>query len=53
MVLVPVPTAVAKPPLLIVATPVFDELHVTVEVMFVVLASLYVPVAVNCCVAPF
>jgi hypothetical protein len=36
----------------IVATAVFVELHVTKLVRFCVLESLYVPVAVNCCVAP-
>jgi len=40
------------PPLLIVATPVVSELHCTVPVMFCVLPSVYVPVAVNCCVVP-
>jgi hypothetical protein len=40
MVLVPVPTAAARPALLIVAIPVLKELHVTVEVIFFVLASL-------------
>ena len=38
--------------LLIVATPVADELHVTVLVRFCMLPSLYVCVAVNCCVVP-
>ena len=37
---------------MIVATAVFVELHVTKLVRFCVLESLYVPVAVNCCVAP-
>ena len=53
IVLVPIPTAAAKPPLLTVATPVVNELQVTDVVMFFVLESLYVPVAVNCCVVPF
>ena len=43
---------VANPPAPIVATPLFDELHVTVPVKFCVLLSVYVPVAVNCCVFP-
>src|ERR1700719_1254331 len=52
MVLVPVPTVLAKPALLIVATAVFEELQVTELVRFWVLLSLYVPVAVNCCGTP-
>jgi hypothetical protein len=43
-------TPVAKPPEVMVA-PV-DALHVTLDVMFWVLLSAYVPVAVNCCIAP-
>jgi hypothetical protein len=35
-----------------VAAAEFDELQVTVLVRFWVLLSLYVPVAVNCCVFP-
>jgi hypothetical protein len=35
-----------------VATAVVPELHCTVVVMFCVLLSVYVPVAVNCCVVP-
>ena len=38
--------------LLIVATPIEDELQVTELVRFFVVLSLYVPVAVNCCVLP-
>jgi len=53
MVLLPLPAVLAKPVLLIVATDVFEELHVTEFVRFWMLPSLYVPVAVNCCVAPF
>jgi len=49
---VPAATPVAKPPVLIVATLVLDELHVTVVVRFCVVPFEYVPVAVNCCVAP-
>ena len=52
MVVVPVPTALAKPVALIVATVVADELHVAVLLRFCVLPSVYVPVAVNCCVLP-
>src|SRR5208282_4375088 len=44
--------ALASPPVLIVATAAVDELHIAVLVRFCVLPSLYVPVAVNCCVAP-
>jgi len=36
----------------IVANAVFDDFHVTLVVMLLVELSLYVPVAVNCCVAP-
>lgn len=50
----PLATASAKPAvggvLLTVATAVFEEVHVTLLVMFRVLLSVYVPVAVNCCV---
>jgi hypothetical protein len=52
MVVDPLPTAVARPAVLMVATPAADELHVAVLVRFWVLPSLYVPVAVNCCVLP-
>jgi len=56
IVVEPEPTLVASPfepaVLLIVATPVADELQVTVVVMFCVLLSEYVPVAVNCSVCP-
>ena len=45
----PVANPVAAP---IVANPVFDDFHVTLVVMFLVELSLYVPVAVNCCVLP-
>jgi hypothetical protein len=51
-VVLPTATPVARPALVIVATAVLDELHVTALVRFCVLLSLYVPVAVNCCVAP-
>src|SRR4029077_2758861 len=49
---VPVPTLVASPVLLIVATVPVAEAHAAVVVMSSVLASENVPVAVNCCVAP-
>src|SRR5208282_2853824 len=54
MVVVPpeVPTPVARPLLLIVATDVFDELHVTGLVIVCVPPPTYVPVAVNCSVVP-
>jgi hypothetical protein len=56
MLAVPSATVVAipivEPVLLIVATLVVSELHCTVVVMFCMLPSVYVPVAVNCCVAP-
>jgi hypothetical protein len=52
----PTPTAVASPcePLapLMVAMAVLEELQVTDAVRTCVDLSLYVPVAVNCCVAP-
>ena len=51
MVLVPVATPVASPLALIVVTAVLEEAQVTWLVMFCVLLSEYVPVAVNCCVA--
>jgi hypothetical protein len=50
--LVPVDTPVAKPPAVIVATEGVAEAHVTLPVRFCVELSLYVPVAVNCCVVP-
>jgi hypothetical protein len=48
------PTAipVANPAVLIVATPVAEEAQLTELVMFCVLPSEYVPVAVNCSVVP-
>jgi hypothetical protein len=52
IVLVPTPTPVARPVALIVAVVVVPDAHVTDPVRFCVLLSLYVPVAVNCCVAP-
>src|SRR6202035_2575853 len=53
MVVVPGPTAVAKPAALIVATVTAEELHVAVLLSFCVVPSLKVPVAVNCCGPPF
>jgi len=51
----PKPVAVATPcvpeVLLMVATPIADELHVTVSVTSCMLLLVYVPVAVNCCLA--
>jgi hypothetical protein len=52
MVLVPTATAVANPPELMVAVAVVPDPQVTDAVRFCVLLSLYVPVAVNCCVSP-
>ncbi len=48
----PVATAVARPPLVIVAAEVVTEAHVTRLVRFCVELSEYVPVAVNCSVSP-
>ena len=45
-------TPLATPAVVIVATEAFDELQLVEPVRFCVLPSLYVPVAVNCCVAP-
>ncbi len=50
MVLEPAATPVAKPETLIVATAVFDESQLADTAL--VLPSLYVPVALNCCVLP-
>ena len=52
IVVVPVPTPLATPLPVIVATAVLDELHIAVLVRFCVVASLYVPMAVNACVVP-
>ncbi len=51
-VVVPTATPVARPLVLIVAVEVADELHVAVPVRFMVVPSLNVPVAVNCCLSP-
>ena len=48
----PTPAPVARPPEVIVAVDVVAEAQVTEAVRFCVLLSLYVPVAVNCCVWP-
>jgi hypothetical protein len=48
----PEPTAVATPVELMVAMEVSAVLHVACELTSPVDPSLYVPVAVNCCVAP-
>src|SRR5689334_9466080 len=56
IVVVPLATAFASPweplVLLIVATPVLLEPQVAEEVRLLVVPSLYVPIAVNCCVLP-
>lgn len=56
MLVIPCPALLASPAvpglLLTIATAVEDEFHVAVPVKSWVLPSLYVPVAVNCCVAP-
>ncbi len=48
----PAATAVASPVELTVATAVFAAVQLAVELIFAVEPSLYVAVAVNCCVAP-
>ena len=50
ILLEPIPTTLARPAELIVATATFEEFHVAVLLRFCVLLSEYVPVAVNCCV---
>jgi hypothetical protein len=52
MVVVPAAAVVARPVAPIVATFAFEEVQVTCVVRSCVVASEYVPVAVNCCVAP-
>jgi hypothetical protein len=52
MVVDPAATPVATPVALIVAADLLPETHVAVEVTFPVELSLYLAVAVNCCVAP-
>ena len=53
IVVEPVPTELANPAVLMLATVVAEELQVAVLVRFCVVPSLKVPVAVNCCVPPF
>jgi hypothetical protein len=48
----PLATPGAGPPVLIVLTPGVSELHSTVLLMFCVLPSVYVPVAVKPCIVP-
>jgi hypothetical protein len=45
-------SAVARPELSIVATAVFEDVHVTELVKSVVVPFWRIPIAVNCCVAP-
>lgn len=52
MVAAPALTPVATPPLLMVATEVFEEVQATLLEMSSMVPSEYVPVAVNCCVDP-
>ena len=52
IVVVPARTPVASPEPLIVATAVLDEDHATWPVRSCVEPSEYLPVALNCCVAP-
>jgi hypothetical protein len=52
IMVVPVATIVAIPPAEIVVTDVLDEFQATEDVRFCVELSEYIPVAVNCCVAP-
>jgi hypothetical protein len=52
IVLEPAATAVASPPVLIVAAALLEDVQVAVDVTFAVELSLYVAVAVNCCIAP-
>jgi hypothetical protein len=52
MLVIPAAAAVARPDKLIAAVAGVPELHVALVVTFCVLPSLYVPVAVNCRVAP-
>jgi hypothetical protein len=52
IVVVPPPCPAASPPDEMVATEVFDELQVALDVTLAVVLLLYVAVAVNCCVEP-
>jgi hypothetical protein len=51
-VVVPTAMVVASPPAAIVAAAVFEDTHVAEDVRSRVDRSVYVPVAVNCCVSP-
>ncbi len=53
MAVVPRSWPVARPPDVIVATPAFDDDHVTAPLRRAVVPSLYVPVGLNCCFAFF
>ena len=53
IVVVPAPTPVRSPELLIVATEVISEAHTALPVRSSIDPSLKIPVAVNCCVVPF
>src|ERR1019366_4131537 len=53
MVALPTPAPVANPLSAMVAIAVEEEFQLTEAVRSCVLLSLYVPVAVNCCVVPF
>jgi len=48
----PGPIAAARPPLVIVATPGDEEVHLAAAVKSFVLLSKYLPTALNCCVLP-
>ena len=52
MVEEPAATPVARPPATMVATPVLEDVQLALAVMSVVELSLWVAVAVNCCVDP-
>ena len=53
MVVVPAPTAVARPDALMLATCTFEEIHCTCVVMFCgVVVPVRLPVATNCVVSP-
>ena len=52
IVVVPAATALPNPEALMVAIPVLEEVQVTELVMFTVVPSVKLPVAVNCCVVP-
>jgi len=49
IVVLPLPTAETRPVAVTVATPGVEELQVTMPLMFCVVLSSKVPVAVNCC----